>query len=65
MNDQEVVSVNDGKYSVVMGTNGSLKALRYGEPWRDLTGDNLVYWLAVELREARLRIEELMDDCRE
>jgi len=48
------VPVNDGKYTVVFDGKGHLSALRYGEPWgRDLVGDNLVYWLAVELREAR------------
>lgn len=37
----------DGKYTVI-NNNGNLSALRYGEPWRDLTGDNLVYWMLVE-----------------
>jgi translation initiation factor 2B subunit (eIF-2B alpha/beta/delta family) len=31
----------DGKYTVI-NNNGVLKALRYGEEWRDLTGDNLI-----------------------
>jgi hypothetical protein len=47
------VTVADGKYTVVIPENGGLHALRYNEPWRDLTGDNLVYYLAVELHEAR------------
>lgn len=29
--------------------------MRYGEPWRDLAGDNLFYWMLVEV--ARLREE--------
>lgn len=49
----EKISVCDGKYHVVIGDKGELSALRYGEPWQDLTGNNLVYWLAVELRQAR------------
>jgi hypothetical protein len=53
------ISVNDGKYTVVIA-EGKLSALRYGEPWRDLTGDNLVYWLAVELQSARETIGELI-----
>jgi hypothetical protein len=54
------VSVADGKYTVVIGDGtGTLKALRHGEPWQDLVGNNLVYWLAVELDDARRRIAEL------
>lgn len=47
------VDVGDGKYAVVLHDNGAMEALRYGEPWRDLTGDKLVYCLASELQEAR------------
>ncbi len=39
------VTVADGKYRVVMDVDG-LRALRYGEPWRDCVGDNLIYYLA-------------------
>lgn len=62
------VSVNDGKYTVVLGDVGELSALRYGEPWRDLTGDNLIYFLALELDEARDIIrhyEDLLDAFQE
>lgn len=32
-----------GKYTVIFNEGtGALSALRYGEPWRDLTGDKLV-----------------------
>lgn len=47
------VSVADGKYTVKMSQAGRLHALRYGEPWRDCVGDNLIYYLAVELQETR------------
>lgn len=40
------VDLEGGKCTVVMPNNGGLHALRYGEPWRDLTGDKLVYALA-------------------
>lgn len=50
----ENIQVANGKYTVVIGPCGQLSALRYGEPWQDLTGNNLVYCLAVELREARI-----------
>ena len=47
------VSVDNGKYTVVQSADGRLKALRYGEEWQDLTGNNLVATLAAELEEAR------------
>ena len=47
------VSVESGKYTVVIGDRGELAALRHGEPWQDLTGNKLVYCLATELRNAR------------
>jgi len=49
----EAVTVCDGKYTII-NNNGILKALRYGEEWKDLTGDNLVYWMLVELLKPKL-----------
>lgn len=52
----EQMDFNDGKYTVI-SDNGRLTALRNGEPWnRDITGDNLIYWMLVEairLKEER------------
>jgi len=47
------LELENGKYTVYQEKQGSLKALRYGEPWRDLCGDNLVFYLMVELSEAK------------
>lgn len=48
-NPIESVTVADGKYTV-FNDNGRLYATRHGEPWnRDLVGDNLVYWMMVEI----------------
>lgn len=51
------VKVNNGKYTVLLPAgpqeHGRFRALRYGEEWRDLIGDNLVYGLAYELDKAR------------
>jgi hypothetical protein len=58
---QERIDVADGKYTVVYD-NGQMSALRHGEPWRDINGDNLVYWLAVELRQARENVQALLRD---
>lgn len=55
------IDVNNGKYTVVFDdSNGKLTALRYGEPWRDIQGDNLVYWLAMSLQCAKEQIAELL-----
>lgn len=53
------VSVNDGKYTVVMDNDCRLYALRNGEPWRDCVGDNLIYHLAREVEVLRKEIDEL------
>lgn len=58
------VSVSEGKYTVVQDDEG-LRALRYGEPWRDCVGDNLIYSLAAELeatREAVMAAAEYIGD---
>lgn len=47
------VEIEDGKYTVIQEADGRLLALRYGEQWRDLTGDKLVYALAAEVEKLR------------
>jgi len=53
------LELEDGKYTVYQEKQGSIKALRYGEPWRDLCGDNLVFYLMVELSEAKEKIRKM------
>lgn len=49
----ETITVADGKY-IISNNNGALTVLRNGEPWnRDLSGDNLVYWMFVEIQQLR------------
>lgn len=47
-NNPFVVTLCDGKYTVT-NNNGVIKAERYREPWRDLTGDGLVLALVQEI----------------
>ena len=47
------VELDNGKYTVKQDSSGRLYALRYGEEWRDLCGDNLVYQLAAEVERLR------------
>lgn len=54
MSNKTVIELDGGKYRYEL-ENGRQEAYRYGELWRDLTGDNLVYWMACEI--VRLRTE--------
>jgi hypothetical protein len=47
------VSVENGKYTVIVEPNGSMRALRYGEEWQDLTGQKLIYALTAEIDNLR------------
>lgn len=53
------IDLENGKYSVRQKRNGKLVAYRYGEPWKDLTGDNLVYAMAVEIEQLREKLNRL------
>lgn len=54
------LDLEDGKYTYVYN-NGEQYALRYGEPRRDLVGDNLIYAMAVEIEDLRNQIEYMND----
>lgn len=56
------VTVGDGKYTIVFGKNGSLKALRYGKEWQDLTGNGMVLALAQEIQNLKDQINLLKSD---
>ena len=56
------VSICDGKYIIIQAPTGTTRVLRYGEEWRDVTGDNVIGGLAWELQEARDRIKRLEED---
>lgn len=49
------IRLESGKYTVRQ-TQAGLAALRYDEPWRDLTGDKLVYAMAMEISLLRERL---------
>ncbi len=52
------IELHNGKYKILMTEDGNrFKALRHNEKWRDLTGDNLMYWLCIELQKAKEKIE--------
>lgn len=53
------VTICDGKYTVIQEPTGGTRVLRYGEEWRNVTGDNVIGGLAWELQEAREKIAKL------
>lgn len=56
------ITVATGKYTYIYYKDGSSEALRYGEPWQDTTGNNLVHALAdaaVGLKQAAKELLEL------
>lgn len=51
MKDYEV-EVMDGKYKIQLSNDGlKFRALRYGQQWRDLLGDNLILGLVFKIQE--------------
>lgn len=59
MTDQVHIELDGGKYTYVLHEDGRQEALRYGEPWRELTGDNLIYNMADEIIRLRQELAEL------
>lgn len=52
MSNEQRIKLRDGKYELVCAENGGkMYALRYGEPWRDLVGDNLIAALAERIQD--------------
>ena len=52
------VSVEGGKYTYVV-TETNSHVLRYGELWRDATGDKFTYCMAAEIESLREQVEKL------
>jgi hypothetical protein len=52
------VTVCEGKYTICLPEKAEedFKALRYGDDWRDLTGDGMVLALCHEIEELRERL---------
>ena len=57
------VAVCDGKYTVIQNEQGAVRALRYGEEWRDCVGDGLIVALAYEVDSLRKEIESMHEDA--
>lgn len=49
----KTIELDNGKYTVMYDENNQypMKCLRYGEEWRGLVGDNLIFWLCAKIEE--------------
>jgi hypothetical protein len=52
-------TICNGKYTYVLDENYKQYVLRYGEEWRDLTGDNFVCALAGVVEELTNALKEI------
>ena len=54
----KTIELDNGKYTVMYDENNQypMKCLRYGEEWRDLVGDNLIFWLCAKIEELKEKI---------
>lgn len=54
-----IQNFDDGKYTLIRRERVVMEALRYGSPWRDLTGDNLIFAMSYVIEEAQAELTEL------
>mgnify|MGYP006279048435 CR=1 FL=1 len=59
MKDNLRVSICDGKYTIIQDSSCRSKVLRYGEEWREVTGDNVILGAAFEIEKLKERIKNL------
>ena len=59
MSDMVNVVICDGKYAIIQDESGSTNVLRYGEGWRNVTGDNVILGAAYEIQKLQDRIKRL------
>lgn len=57
-NDALRIETIDRKYVVVLSAEGELMAQRYGQPWRDCIGDQLILTLAQDIETLRGRLHK-------
>lgn len=62
---EERIELYDDKYTVILTDNGKrFRALRYGEEWRDLSGDGMVlsmFYRIQELEEDNKRLRDRLE----
>lgn len=54
------IELENGKYTIAHENGANLRALRNGEPWRDLVGDGLVLAAAQEVETLRTALARVV-----
>ena len=56
----KTITLGEGKYTIIYDKNNQypVKCLRYGQDWRDLTGDNLIFYLCNKITELTERLAD-------
>lgn len=51
----KTIILDNGKYTIVYDKDNNFpeKCLRYGEEWRELVGDNLIFYLCNEIERLK------------
>ena len=57
---KEVIEIDDTYTIEIDFKNGIFRALRHGEEWRDLVGDNLILAMAYKIQELQDKEFELI-----
>lgn len=58
------IKLDDGKYTYILNDKEH-KALRHGEEWRDLTGDNLILNMGFEIETLRTQLTKANERVKE
>lgn len=58
----KTIMLDDGKYTIVYDENNQYptKCLRYGKEWKNLIGDNLIFWLCAKIGELEEEINDIL-----
>lgn len=60
--DKQEMTLENGKYTHVFdNTTGQQTILRYGEFWRDETGDGFILAMAQKIEDLRKELEQAID----
>lgn len=61
---ETLLTLEEGKYTIVQKDNGCLETLRHGEPWRDHTGDKM-FSMLVDMACLNLKMLDALKHCRD
>ena len=56
-----MINLENDKYTINITKEGRIEVLRYGEPWRDCTGDKLILALVHEIDSLRTKLFDMED----